>query len=235
MNNFWFDCSSLDHSASVFYSISIIIVQYPHHWLWLTFMFFLQVTDLSRPVCQIVRIKADCPIDCFIASWELLANLTDGNGTGIAGVSINSGNGSLSLTTLMSEDGTNVTVVSYNASCCSQDVELVAVDRVGNVGTCFASIRSPSSTISPSGSTSISHIQSTTAVPSESASVGPSAFASVSSSVSTSISQNQSTTAGSSASYSVSYSMCVALLGLLVSFLYGWDTLNELFQFFWIY
>ncbi|XP_056313191.1 von Willebrand factor A domain-containing protein 7 [Danio aesculapii] len=189
------------------------------NYLALRFTVMNKVTDLSRPVCQIVRIKADCPIECSTASWELSANLTDGNGTGIAKVSINSGNGSLSLSTVMSEDGTNVTVVSYNASCCSQDVELVAVDKVGNVGTCFASIRSPSSTISPNGSTSISQTQSTAAVPSESASVGTSESASVSHSVSTSISQ--STTAGYSASYSVSYSMCVALLGLLVPFLYG--------------
>ncbi len=74
---------------------------------------------------------------------ELSANLTDGNGTGIAGVSLSRGNGSLSLSYVMSADGTNMTVASYNASCCSQEVELVAVDRVGNVGTCFTSIMSP--------------------------------------------------------------------------------------------
>ncbi len=127
-----------------------------------------------------MRIKADCPVECSRASWELSANLTDINGTGIAGVSLSRGNGSLSLSNVMSADGTNVTVASYNASCCSQEVELVAVDRVGNVGTCFASIKSPSTT-SPSGSTTVS----------------------------------------SNGSYFVSFSMCVALVGLLVSFLYG--------------
>lgn len=128
-----------------------------------------------------MRIKADCPVECSRASWELSANLTDINGTGIAGVSLSRGNGSLSLSNVMSADGTNVTVASYNASCCSQEVELVAVDRVGNVGTCFASIKSPSTTISPSRSTTVS----------------------------------------SNGSYSVSFSMCVALVGLLGSFLYG--------------
>ncbi len=137
-----------------------------------------------------MRIKADCPVACSRASWELSANLTDINGTGIAGVSLSRGNGSLSLSNVMSVDGTNVTVASYNASCCSQEVELVAVDRVGNVGTCFASIKSPLTTISPSGSTTVS------------------------SNVSTTISSNVSSTASSN----VSFSICVALVGLLVSF-----------------
>ncbi|XP_016323632.1 von Willebrand factor A domain-containing protein 7-like [Sinocyclocheilus anshuiensis] len=134
----------------------------------------LRFTVMTKvTVCQVVSIKADCPVECSRASWELSTNLTDGNGTGIAGVSLSRGNGSLSLSNVMSVDGTNVTVAFYNASCCSQEVELVAVDRVGNVGTCFTSIKSPSTTVSPNGS------------------------------------------------YSVSFSMCVALVGLLVSFLYG--------------
>lgn len=93
-----------------------------------------------------MSIKANCSVECSTASWELSANLTDGNGTGISGVSFNRGNGSLSLSIVISEDGTNVTVASYNASCCSQEVELVVVDMVGNVGTCFTSIKSPSVT-----------------------------------------------------------------------------------------
>lgn len=111
------------------------------------------MTDISSPVCQVVSIKANCSVECSTASWELSANLTDGNGTGISGVSFNRGNGSLSLSIVISEDGTNVTVASYNASCCSQEVELVVVDKVGNVGTCFTSIKSPSvtaTTVEPS-------------------------------------------------------------------------------------
>uniref|UniRef100_A0A8C0XU00 von Willebrand factor A domain containing 10, tandem duplicate 2 n=1 Tax=Cyprinus carpio carpio TaxID=630221 RepID=A0A8C0XU00_CYPCA len=155
----------------------------------LRFTVMTKVTDFSSPVCQIVSIKADCPVECSRASWELSTNLTDGNGTGIAGVSLSRGNGSLSLSNVMSADGTNVTVAFYNASCCSQEVELVAVDRVGNVGTCFTSIKSPSTTVSPSGSTTVS--------------------------------PSGSTTVSLNGSYSVSFSMCVALVGLLVSFLYG--------------
>nr|XP_055060957.1 von Willebrand factor A domain-containing protein 7-like [Misgurnus anguillicaudatus] len=101
-----------------------------------------KVTDFMRPVCQVVSIKADCPVECSSASWELSAYLTDGNGTGIARVFINIGNGSLSTSQVMSENGTNVTVAFYNASCCSPEVQIVAVDKVGNVGTCFTSIKS---------------------------------------------------------------------------------------------
>ncbi|XP_073670359.1 von Willebrand factor A domain-containing protein 7-like [Paramisgurnus dabryanus] len=103
-----------------------------------------EITDVSKPVCEIVNIKADCPMVCSNASWELSANLTDGNGTGIARVFINIGNGSLSTSQVMSKNGTNVTVAFYNASCCSQEVQIVAVDGVGNVGTCFASIKKTS-------------------------------------------------------------------------------------------
>ncbi|XP_073699204.1 von Willebrand factor A domain-containing protein 7-like [Garra rufa] len=134
------------------------------------FTVMTKVTDFSSPVCQVVSIKADCPVECSNGSWELSANLTDGNGTGIARVSLSRGNGSLSLSYVMSVRGTNVVVASYNASCCSQEVELVAVDRVGNVGTCFTSIKKTFTT---------------------------------------------------NGSYSVTFSMCVALVGLFVSFLYG--------------
>ncbi|KAK7166072.1 hypothetical protein R3I93_005988 [Phoxinus phoxinus] len=113
----------------------------------LRFSVMTKVTDFFSPVCQVVSIKADCPVECSTASWELSANLTDGNGTGISGVSFNRGNGSLSLSIVISEEGTNVTLASYNASCCSQEVELVVVDMVGNVGTCFTSIKSPSVTV----------------------------------------------------------------------------------------
>ncbi|XP_016319896.1 von Willebrand factor A domain-containing protein 7-like [Sinocyclocheilus anshuiensis] len=171
----------------------------------LQFTVMTKVTDFSSPVCQIVSIKADCPVECSRASWELSANLTDGNGTGIAGVSLSRGNGSLSLSYVMSADGTNVTVASYNTSCCSQEVELVAVDRVGNVGTCFASIKSPFTAISPNSSTTASSNVSTTASSNGSSTVGP----------------NGSTAVTPNGSYSVSFSMCVALVGLLVFFLCG--------------
>ncbi|KTG07422.1 hypothetical protein cypCar_00037077 [Cyprinus carpio] len=45
----------------------------------LRFTVMTKVTDFSSPVCQVVSIKADCPVECSRASWELSTNLTDGN------------------------------------------------------------------------------------------------------------------------------------------------------------
>ena len=81
----------------------------------------------------------DCPRDvsqCGPFHWGLTANLTDGNGTGVESVFLHQGNGSLSHTALTD----SVILASYNASCCSQIVEIVAVDKIGNVGRCYHSI-----------------------------------------------------------------------------------------------
>lgn len=102
----------------------------------------LQVTDFSRPVCDVVSVTANCSDDCSLSMWELSANLTDGNGTGIERVTLRQGNGTLNTTTTVEGAGNmTVTLAAYSASCCSPEVELVAVDGAGNVGTCFRSIR----------------------------------------------------------------------------------------------
>ncbi|XP_030643648.1 von Willebrand factor A domain-containing protein 7-like [Chanos chanos] len=107
------------------------------------------VTDITPPVCEIVSVNANCSSNCSLSTWELSANLTDGNGTGIQSLTVRQGNGNLT-TTIVADGGINVTLASYVASCCSEDFELVAVDEVDNVGTCFRSIRT---TIAPSTST----------------------------------------------------------------------------------
>ncbi|XP_030643687.1 von Willebrand factor A domain-containing protein 7-like [Chanos chanos] len=98
------------------------------------------VTDVTPPVCEITSINAHCSVNCSLSTWELSANLTDGNGTGIQSLTMRQGNGNLTNTTVH-EGGVDVILASYIASCCSQDVKLVAVDKVGNVGTCVGSIR----------------------------------------------------------------------------------------------
>ncbi|KAJ8342071.1 hypothetical protein SKAU_G00319990 [Synaphobranchus kaupii] len=95
-----------------------------------------KVTDFSQPVCQVVSVK-----NCCQSKWELTANLTDGNGTGIQSVTVRLGDGTLKTTTTLGEGGINITMATYSASCCSPDVEVVVVDAVGNVGTCSHSIR----------------------------------------------------------------------------------------------
>ena len=104
------------------------------------FLCFLQITDFIRPQCKIINMKAkNCPEDvsrCEAFSWELSANLTDGNGTGIQSITLRQGNGTLQHTSL---DAPSIQA-TYNATCCSQIVEFIAVDKVGNVGRCYHSI-----------------------------------------------------------------------------------------------
>ncbi|KAM9362957.1 von Willebrand factor A domain-containing protein 7 [Symphorus nematophorus] len=111
----------------------------------LRFSVAAKVTDVTRPVCQEVSSSTSCPSSsllCASSQWEFMANLTDGiNGTGIESVTIRQGNGTLNTSTLAGAGGENVTVVTYSASCCSQSVELAAVDGVGNVGTCVGQAR----------------------------------------------------------------------------------------------
>lgn len=108
----------------------------------LTFIILLsaQITDFVPPVCEVVSVLAgDCPRDmsqCGHFQWQLSASLTDGNGTGIESVSLRQGDGTLSYTPLTAP----VIMTNYTASCCSQIMELVAVDKVGNVGKCYHSI-----------------------------------------------------------------------------------------------
>lgn len=112
---------------------------------------FLQATDVTPPVCHLVSLS-DVVCDsssaaCASARWELVANLTDGiNGTGIRRVSVRQGNGTLNSSSVVGERGENITVVTYNALCCSDSVELAVVDRAGNVGSCVGQARQISTT-----------------------------------------------------------------------------------------
>lgn len=106
----------------------------------------LQLTDVTDPVCQEVRTVSNCSTSssfCSSGHWEFVANLTDGfNGTGLDRVYMRYGNGTFHTSSVAS-DGQDVTVVTYNASCCSPIVQLVAVDRVGNSGTCMGRAIAP--------------------------------------------------------------------------------------------
>ncbi|GAA6098474.1 von Willebrand factor A domain-containing protein 7-like [Tachysurus ichikawai] len=99
------------------------------------------ITDFTPPVCEAISTYANCSGNCSLSSWYLTANVTDGNGSSVPTVRILQGNGNLTTSTVLSDTGMNVTMVIYNASCCSLDLELVAVDEAGNVATCFKSVR----------------------------------------------------------------------------------------------
>ncbi|XP_017319799.1 von Willebrand factor A domain-containing protein 7 [Ictalurus punctatus] len=109
------------------------------------------VRDFTPPVCEAVSINTNCSGNCSLFTWYLTANVTDGNGSGIQSVRVLQGNGNLSTTTVLSDTGVNVTMVVYDSSCCSSDLELVAVDAVGNVATCFKSVRAAEPTTSTNG------------------------------------------------------------------------------------
>ncbi|XP_029949939.1 von Willebrand factor A domain-containing protein 7 isoform X2 [Salarias fasciatus] len=104
-----------------------------------------KVTDVTRPACHEVSTSTVCPSSsslCASFQWNFIANISDGiNGTGIESVTLRQGNGTLNTSTAVGAGGENITVVHYSASCCSQTVELTAVDKVGNVGTCVGQAR----------------------------------------------------------------------------------------------
>lgn len=64
--------------------------------------------------------------------------MTDGaDGTGIERISVSRGTGTLK--TSQEAGNENITLVSYSASCCSPELQLLVVDRVGNVNNCLIS------------------------------------------------------------------------------------------------
>ncbi|XP_077460424.1 von Willebrand factor A domain-containing protein 7-like [Stigmatopora argus] len=117
----------------------------------LRFAVAAEVTDVNGPLCQEVRTSTNCSASslCYTSQWEFEANVTDGlNGTGIERISIRQGNGTLNTTTAVGPEGENITVASYQASCCADRVELTVVDNVGNVGICVGQVRQ-STTVAP--------------------------------------------------------------------------------------
>lgn len=99
-----------------------------------------KITDFTPPLCQLISIEAGhCPDLCpdgTHLTWDLSANITDGNGTGIKSLTLRQGAGNLTHTPLSDP----VVTATYSASCCSKVFELVTVDNEGNVGNCFHSI-----------------------------------------------------------------------------------------------
>ncbi|XP_060941924.1 von Willebrand factor A domain-containing protein 7-like [Limanda limanda] len=110
------------------------------NYVFLRLTVLVPVTDFTEPGCQLLSLQSNCSADCSASMWELSVEVTDGvNGTGIDTISFRGGNGT-SNTSLLAG---NATLVSYNASCCSPDVEIVVVDQVGNVGSCSYTVRTP--------------------------------------------------------------------------------------------
>ncbi|XP_061595746.1 von Willebrand factor A domain-containing protein 7-like [Cololabis saira] len=96
------------------------------------------VTDYTLPGCQLLSLVSNCSENCSLSTWKLSVRATDGvEGAGVDRVSLVQGNGTLNATLVAGDDNTRL--VTYTASCCAPDVELLVVDRVGNVGSCLYS------------------------------------------------------------------------------------------------
>ncbi|XP_074468125.1 von Willebrand factor A domain-containing protein 7-like [Sebastes fasciatus] len=107
------------------------------------------VTDFIQPVCQLLSLETNCSDICSLEMWKFSAQASDGDdGTGVDSVSLRQGNGTLN--TSLAPGNENITLVSYSSSCCSPDMEMLVVDRVGNVGVCSYNFRD-----TPSSSTKV--------------------------------------------------------------------------------
>lgn len=96
----------------------------------------LKVADVTAPVCQVLSVNSNCSGNCTLLTWDFTASLNDGNGTGIERIATSDGLGNLTTSTQPGDEGFNVTLAFFSTSCCSEEVRLVAVDTVGNVGSC---------------------------------------------------------------------------------------------------
>ncbi|XP_072225695.1 uncharacterized protein, partial [Leuresthes tenuis] len=93
----------------------------------LRFIVLPTVTDFTQPQCQLLSLQSSCSDNCSQSMWELSVQVTDGaEGTGVDHISLREGHGILN--TSMAAGSENITLVSYTASCCLPDVQLVVVD-----------------------------------------------------------------------------------------------------------
>ncbi|KAG7224593.1 hypothetical protein INR49_011346 [Caranx melampygus] len=101
------------------------------------------VTDFTAPQCELLSFQSNCSENGSSLAWSLSARVSDGaEGMGVDRVSLKQGNGTMD--TSLAPDNENITLVSYSSSCSAPDMELQVVDNVGNVGSCFYTIRQDS-------------------------------------------------------------------------------------------
>lgn len=112
------------------------------------FSVFNTVTDFLAPTCDLLSIETNCSVNCSLYMWTFSARVSDGaDGTGVERVTLTQGNGT--FTTELDPQNSNNTLVSYSASCCSPSMQMLAVDKVGNVATCHISHNDTVSSLAP--------------------------------------------------------------------------------------
>ncbi|XP_063076020.1 von Willebrand factor A domain-containing protein 7-like [Engraulis encrasicolus] len=108
-----------------------------------------KVTDFTPPLCTVVNVNNSCPANCSEALWMATVSITDGNGTGVENIWLQQGQMDLVSTNETEADGVTVLFNSYQVACCTPDLQLTVTDKEGNVGSCFHSIRPPTTTPIP--------------------------------------------------------------------------------------
>ncbi|KAL2097380.1 hypothetical protein ACEWY4_006587 [Coilia grayii] len=106
-----------------------------------------KVTDFSPPLCTVVNINNSCPTNCSASLWFATVNITDGNGTGVQDIYQQQGQMDLVSTNKTENGGVTVIHNTYQVSCCTPDLKLTVTDKEGNVGSCFHSIRPPTTPV----------------------------------------------------------------------------------------
>ncbi|XP_014910268.1 von Willebrand factor A domain-containing protein 7-like [Poecilia latipinna] len=104
------------------------------------------LNDFTQPACQLLSMQSGCVENCSLSAWVASVRVTDGDsGAGVERVSLIQGTGVFN--TSLEAGNENVTLVSYVASCCAPVMQLLVVDRVGNVGTCQFTARDSGSAV----------------------------------------------------------------------------------------
>lgn len=99
----------------------------------------LIATDVTPPVCRVVNESSECLLTCEKTTIEVTYMMSDGNGSGINHTRTFSNSFSFSKYTQydgQDENGYYAVLLKYSGICCSDDLEVSAVDNAGNIGKC---------------------------------------------------------------------------------------------------
>ncbi|KAM4547257.1 von Willebrand factor A domain-containing protein 7-like [Fundulus diaphanus] len=103
------------------------------NYIMLRFSIVNSFNDFTHPECELLNRESNCTENCSLTAWNIYVRVTDGE-AGVDRVGLIQGNGTFN--TSLEAGNTSITLVSYAASCCAPEMEMLVVDRVGNVGTC---------------------------------------------------------------------------------------------------
>ncbi|XP_035998877.1 von Willebrand factor A domain-containing protein 7-like [Fundulus heteroclitus] len=103
------------------------------NYIMLRFSIINSFNDFTHPECELLNRESNCTENCSLTAWEIYVRVTDSE-AGVDRVDLIQGNGTFN--TSLEAGNAGITLVSYAASCCAPEMEMLVVDRVGNVGTC---------------------------------------------------------------------------------------------------